>query len=98
MSQADALMALVDRVLALGPPALTPLGAAILVAHDLGAASDSRGFARAFDLEHALVLRECAVLASDLALITETRRDERTQRQFYQPSATGRDLLTRASV
>lgn len=62
----DRFLAAVERLTAAG---LTPLGAAILVAVEMGIARDSRSFARIFGVAHALVLREGAVLAHDLGLI-----------------------------
>jgi len=59
--------------------ALSPLGAALLVAHRLGIAKDSRTFARNLGVEHALVLREISDL-EDGGFVLVTSRNARTQR------------------
>jgi hypothetical protein len=61
---------------------LDPLEAGLLAALDLGLPGDSRGFARAFGLEHALVLRALAGL-EEAGRVTVTARDPRTQRTRY---------------
>lgn len=61
---------------------LSLLGGGILAALDLDIAQDSRRFARALGIEHAIVLRELAGLA-DLNCIVIARRDERTSRCHY---------------
>ena len=63
-------------------PWLTPLGGAILAGIDLAVAHDSRGFAKALGIEHALVLREVQTLV-DLERLIVTQRDERTHRCRY---------------
>ncbi|QRM55237.1 hypothetical protein [Sinorhizobium sp. BG8] len=64
-------------------PALTPLQAGILSGADLGIATDTRTFARALGIAHALVLRELAALVERDVGIRIIRRDERTMRVFY---------------
>lgn len=59
---------------------LSPLGAGLLVALYLGHAQDSRGFAKAFEIEHALVLREAVDLSDRPELLRIEARDERSQR------------------
>ena len=71
---------------------LSPLGAGIVVAIEMGLA-DSRGFARALGVEHALVLREIAFLSGPDGLITVTGRDPRTLRTSLALSARGARLL-----
>ncbi len=64
-------------------PWVSTLGAGILAAISLDIAHDSRAFARAFGIEHALVLREMRTLV-ELDRLIVTRRDERTQRCSYE--------------
>lgn len=71
---------------------LSRLGAGMVAALILGGARDSRAFARLFEIEHALVLRELMHLTMAGGLLTITRRDERTQRSFYALSAEGEKL------
>lgn len=82
---------LVESIEANGLP-LTRLGAGIVAALLLDAAHDSRTFARLFEIEHALVLRELANLAAEDGFLTISRRDERTQRSFYSLSEKGEAL------
>lgn len=63
-------------------PRLSPLGAGILAGIALDIAHDSRGFARIFGVEHALILREVQQLA-DIERLVVTKRDARTQRCSY---------------
>lgn len=89
LSKAAALSAMSDP--------LTQLGAAILLAVDLGIAKDSRSFARIFGLEHALVLRAVTELSGDNAsLLRITQRNERTQRTAYSLTAAAETLLASA--
>jgi len=71
---------------------LSPLGAGIVVAVEMGLA-DSRGFARALGVEHALVLREIAFLSGPDGLITVTGRHPKTLRTSLALSARGARLL-----
>ncbi|MGF9564782.1 hypothetical protein [Neorhizobium sp. JUb45] len=66
-----------------GDPALSSIQAAIMVAADLGIASDSRSFARILGVEHALAIRELNALAERGDVITIVKRDARTLRTFY---------------
>lgn len=97
----ERFMARVEKLLAHGEASslaagecapLSPLGAGILVAVEMGLA-DSRGFARALGVEHALVLREIALLSGEAGLITVTRRDPRTLRTSLELAAGGVRLL-----
>lgn len=79
--------------------ALTQLGAAVLLAADLGIAKDSRSFARTFGLEHALVLRAVTEMSGENAsLLRVTHRNERTQRTAYSLTAAAETLLASAQV
>ncbi len=64
-------------------PWVSTLGAGILAAISLEIARDSRAFAKAFGIEHALVLREVQTLV-ELDRLIVTKRDERTQRCSYE--------------
>lgn len=78
---------------------LTQLGAAILLAVDLGIAKDSRAFARIFGLEHALVLRAVTELSGESAsLLRITDRNDRTQRTTYSLTDAAESLLASARV
>ena len=90
----DEFLLAVDALCDASQPKLSRLAAAILVAAAFGICHDSRAFARRFDIAHALVLRECAALSSELGLIELGTRDERTQRQAYRLSSEGRKLAT----
>ena len=85
MSRATALLA------GEGPP-ISPLAAGIVVAIDMGIA-DSRSFARALGLEHALVLREIAGLSGPDGLITVTGRNAKTLRTSLALSTRGAQLV-----
>jgi len=74
---------------------LSGVGAAILAAHRLGIAKDTRTFARIFDIEHALVLREATSLAGTGFLVI-LARNARTQRTEYTPADKAMPLLARA--
>ncbi|MDP4002534.1 hypothetical protein [Methylobacterium sp. NEAU K] len=76
-----AFVAALDRTAA-AHPGLFPLEAGLLAALDLGLPGDSRGFARTFGLEHALVLRALAGL-EEAGHVAVTARDPRTQRMRY---------------
>ena len=71
---------------------LSPLAAGIVVAVELGIA-DSRGFARALGVEHALVLREIALMSGADGLITVTGRHPKTLRTSLALSARGAKVL-----
>jgi hypothetical protein len=79
---AETYMALVEA-LTEADPRLSPLAAGILAAAHLDIAHDSRSFAKALGISHALVLREVEILSGDLGLLTVIRREARTQRCFY---------------
>ena len=61
---------------------LTALAGAILAGISFDIAHDSRGLAKALEIEHALVLREVQTLV-DLQRLQIIKRDERTQRCRY---------------
>ncbi|WP_206027120.1 hypothetical protein [Tritonibacter mobilis] len=90
------MMALIEALVADHPEALSPLGAGLMTAAHLGIAHDSRSFARKFGLAHALVLRECTLLAHDHDLLMVESRGDKSQRLFYQLSDTGRATVERA--
>lgn len=88
----DVFMSRVDSLMKAVPAAISPLGAGIVVAIDMGI-PDSRSFARALGVEHALVLREIAELSGPDGLITITARHEKTLRTSLALSARGALLL-----
>ncbi|MBX4909035.1 MULTISPECIES: hypothetical protein [Rhizobium] len=83
----------VDRFLALvaatqdGDAALTSLQAGLLVAAELGIASDSRSFARMLGIAHALVLRDLSALTERDDKLRIVKRDPRTMRVHYSLAA-----------
>lgn len=80
-------------------PDLSPVGAAILCALQLGIAADSRSFSLKLGLEHALTLREITALSSkQLGLVRIVRRDPRTQRTVFALSEAGETLVSRAFI
>lgn len=88
----DLFMSRVDALLEGDAWQLSPLGAGILIAIDMGLA-DSRSFARALGVEHALVLREIAHLSAPDGLILVTDRHAKTLRTSLALSARGSELL-----
>lgn len=74
---------------------LSQLGAALLAAHRLGVAKDSRTFARKLGVEHALVLREISEL-DDGGFLTVSSRNERTQRAELALTKRGEQLAALA--
>lgn len=82
-----------DRFLALVAAAqlrdvgLTSIQAGLLVAAELGIASDSRSFARMLGIAHALVLRELSALAARDDVLEIVKRDPRTMRAHYRLAA-----------
>jgi hypothetical protein len=87
MDDADRFLGLVALVSA-ADARLTPIQASVVTAALLGAARDSRTFARLLGLPHALVLREVNGLAERGDVLRIVARDERTLRTRYEP---GRD-------
>ena len=88
----EVFMSRVDALLGSGTSPMSPLAAGIVVAIDMGIA-DSRSFARALGVEHALVLREIAQLAEPRGLITVTGRHDGTLRTSVALSDRGAQLL-----
>ena len=91
-------MALVKAVLGDEAVELTPLGAGILAAAHLGIAADSRSFAKALGIAHALVLREVDGLSEEAGWLTVTKRHPRTQRTFYALTDSAATRLDAATV
>jgi hypothetical protein len=75
----DQFMRIVATICA-SDPSLTPVGAALLAAHHLGIAKDSRTFSRKLGIAHALVLREISGISGDGGFLTIIGRNERTHR------------------
>lgn len=93
----DQFMARVDALLDAGTHQLSPLGAGILVAIDMGIA-DSRSFSRVIGVEHALVLREIANLSGPDGFVTITGRHEKTMRTSLALSARGDSALRESAA
>ena len=91
MARVEALLARGDVPLAEGAP-LSSLGAGIVVAVEMGL-SDSRAFSRALGVEHALVLREIALLSGPDGLLAITGRNPKTLRTSLELTARGAGLL-----
>ena len=77
---------------------LTPMSAGLLAVRHLGIARDSRTFAKTFDVAHALVIRECVMLADELALIELEDRQDRSQRLFFDLTDKGRTMFEAVPV
>lgn len=75
----DQFMQIVATICA-SEPSLTPIGSALLAAHHLGIAKDSRTFSRKLGIAHALVLREISAIAGDDGFVSIVSRNERTHR------------------
>lgn len=75
---------------------MTDIGPLLLSAVALELAADTRGFARMFDVAHALVIRECTQLQDDLGLLYLENREERSGRLFLSLSEKGRMLCDQA--
>ena len=88
----ELFMSRVDALLKEEALRISPLGAGIIVAVDMGVA-DSRSFARLLGVEHALVLREIAELSGPDGPITVTARQAKTLRTSLALSAHGAQLL-----
>jgi hypothetical protein len=82
MSETGAVAAFMDRTGALlaRDAGLSPLGAGLVAALQLGLTRDSRGFSRLLGIEHSLVLREIGQLAGPAGPVVVTGRDPRTLR------------------
>ncbi|WP_083567480.1 hypothetical protein [Hyphomicrobium sp. CS1GBMeth3] len=74
---------------------LTPVGAGVLAALQLGICNDSRTFSRIFGIAHALVLREVTELAGERGLLAIVGRNARSQRTAFSLTDTSRDLVSR---
>ncbi|MEM9971917.1 MAG: hypothetical protein AAF762_12570 [Pseudomonadota bacterium] len=84
--------ALLGRVSASDTAFLTELGPLVLSAVALGLAADTRSLARAFEVAHAHVIRECSHLADDLSLVTAEDRGETSGRLHVSLTEAGRQL------
>jgi hypothetical protein len=89
----DLFMSRVEAVLEGEAPRISPLGAGIVVAIDMGI-TDSRSFSRLLGVEHALVLREIAGLSGPDGFVTVTGRHPKTLRTALALSDRGRAVLT----
>jgi hypothetical protein len=91
----EMVLDLVGRLRA-AEPALSAVGAAVMIALHLGIASDSRTFSRLFGIEHALVLREVTELTTDAdAFLAVIHRNARTQRTALALTDKASELISR---
>ncbi|MGD1886731.1 MAG: hypothetical protein ACFB01_06345 [Cohaesibacteraceae bacterium] len=72
---------------------LTPLAAGLLAASHSGYCSDSHTFSKRLGVEHALVIRECVMLADQLGAIRVERKNERSQRMVFSLTDAGLEML-----
>jgi hypothetical protein len=93
----DLFMSRVDALLREENPQVSPLGAGIMVAIDMGIA-DSRSFSRLLGVEHALVLREIADLSGPEGLIRVTGRQPKTLRTSLALSVRGALLVKGSAI
>ena len=91
LSEGD-FLAEIDRVLRQRSN-LSAIQAALLVAAQLGIASDSRTFSNKVGVAHALALRELNALAETSEFLRISKRDARTLRTHYALSVQARTLL-----
>ncbi len=91
VTQQDDFMALVAAIQNLDA-SLSPLAAALIVAVYLSIARDSRTFAKLFDIEHAIVLREINLTSGADNPLKIVSRDARTQRTHLQLTVKGESL------
>lgn len=92
----EVFMSRVEALLSNEASQISPLGAGIMVAIDMGIA-DSRAFARLLGVEHALVLREIAHLSDTDGPIVVTGRQPKTLRTSLALSPRGAQLLREIS-
>lgn len=88
---------LMQRLLEQHADSLSPLGAGLLAAAYTGYCTDSHTFSKRLGVEHALVIRECIVLADHHEAIEINGRNERSQRIQYVLTTGGHDLLEAAT-
>ncbi|MEM1288701.1 MAG: hypothetical protein AAGH60_10150 [Pseudomonadota bacterium] len=93
----DALLgSMIERLVARHPNVLSPLGAGIMAAVHTGYCKDSQSFAKKLEVEHALVIRECVLLADEYKAIHVDRKNDRNQRLSYSLTDVGRQMLAEA--
>ncbi|MEM9205646.1 MAG: hypothetical protein AAGA88_04890 [Pseudomonadota bacterium] len=96
MSVDDVLGRVIERILEHGETPLTAIGAGVLASAHTGYSHDTRSFARKLDVAHALVIRECVILADDLGVIALEDRNEKSQRLFFKLTEEGERLISKA--
>ncbi|MEM0910753.1 MAG: hypothetical protein AAGJ37_07235 [Pseudomonadota bacterium] len=72
---------------------ISPLGPLIIAAAAFGLIEDSRSFARAFEVEHALVIRECNSLEKEHSLIKSEMQQQKSQRVYYRLTQTAWSMI-----
>ncbi|MCV6574105.1 MAG: hypothetical protein OIF58_00050 [Cohaesibacter sp.] len=97
MNDQDIILDLIEQLLKSVETELSPLSAAMILATDLNIANDSRDFAKKFGLAHALVIRECVNLEEAVGAIAIIKRDDRTQRLYYQLTDLGQSWANMVS-
>ncbi|MEM0900629.1 MAG: hypothetical protein AAGI92_11850 [Pseudomonadota bacterium] len=93
MSLEQAYGRLIARLVASYPDVLTPMSAGILASLHMGLCKDTRTFARRLEIAHALVIRECGLLANQVGAIEIDDRRDKSGRLFYALNELGRDML-----
>lgn len=91
----DRFMQIVEAICA-ADSSLTPVGSALLAAHHLGIAKDSRTFSRNLGIAHALVLREISAIVGENGFVLIVGRNERTHRIEFALTDKGRQLAALA--
>ena len=71
---------------------VSEIGAALLAAYHLKIAQDTRSLAAAFEIPHAIAIRECVVLGGE-DLVTILDKKERSGRLFFHPCERMKTIL-----
>jgi hypothetical protein len=87
----DRFLQIVEAICA-SDSSLTPVSSALLAAHHLGIAKDSRTFSRNLGIAHALVLREISAIAGEDGFLSIVGRNERTHRIEFALTDKGKRL------
>lgn len=98
MNAAARFEAMIADVLEAQGDRLSPIGLGLMAAAYVGLSRDTRSFARALDLAHALVIRECVALGEEGGLIQIEDRADRSQRLFFSLTPRGQALIAGAAA
>lgn len=93
MTVEDDLVDIVNKITSRNIDGVSSIGAAILAAAELDVCSDSRRFARIFEIGHAVVIRECNSLAEETGFLNITARKESSQSLHYSLPAKATSML-----